>query len=180
MVPYVAGAGAILVTMVRRDAGDERPAAAGREASARCASPARESPVPVGVGASGSRSQVFGRDPSARAGPRKPVRRPRSRSGEQARGPQRQVKPAASTEGPQPGAPGGNDFRTGNASRCFNQIDGYVWRRLRDLRVQRKGRHLRPGEAARWTRESFENLGLYRHRGTVRYPEQPFWRQEAV
>ena len=74
----------------------------------------------------------------------------------------------------------GNYFRTGNAARCFNQIDGYVWRRLRDLRVQRKGRHLRPGEWDRWTRESFENLGLYRLRGTVRYPEQPFWQQEAV
>lgn len=74
----------------------------------------------------------------------------------------------------------GNYFRTGNASRCFNQIDGYVWRRLKDLRVQRKGRHLRPGEWDRWTREYFENLGLYRLRGTIRYPEQPFWRQEAV
>jgi group II intron reverse transcriptase/maturase len=74
----------------------------------------------------------------------------------------------------------GQYFRTGNAARCFNVIDSYVWRRLVDLRVHRTGRHLRPGEWDRWTREYFENLGLYRLRGTVRYPEQPFWRQEAV
>jgi RNA-directed DNA polymerase len=71
----------------------------------------------------------------------------------------------------------GNYFCTGNAARCFNQIDGYVWRRLRDLRVKRKGRQLRAGEAGRWTREYFEELGLYRLRGTVQYPEQPFWKR---
>jgi hypothetical protein len=32
----------------------------------------------------------------------------------------------------------------------------------------------------RWTRESFENLGLHRLRGTIAYPEQPFWKQEAA
>ena len=65
----------------------------------------------------------------------------------------------------------GNYFRTGNAAERFNQIDTYVWRRLRRLRLARKGRHLKPGEADRWTRESFWNLGLHRLRGTVRYPE---------
>jgi group II intron reverse transcriptase/maturase len=74
----------------------------------------------------------------------------------------------------------GQYFRTGNASRCFNQIDSYVYRRLKTLRVKRKGRHLRAGEADRWTRESFEQLGLHRLRGTIRYPAQPFWRQEAA
>ncbi|MFM7296274.1 MAG: group II intron reverse transcriptase/maturase, partial [Planctomycetota bacterium] len=74
----------------------------------------------------------------------------------------------------------GNYFRTGNASRRFVQIDGYVVARLRSLRLERKGRHLRPGEADRWTRESFENLGLHRLRGTIAYPEQPFWKQEAA
>jgi RNA-directed DNA polymerase len=73
----------------------------------------------------------------------------------------------------------GQYFRTGNASKCFVQIDGYVERRLRALRIKRKGRHLRPGEAARWTRECFENLGLYRLRGTIRFPERPFWRESA-
>jgi RNA-directed DNA polymerase len=65
----------------------------------------------------------------------------------------------------------GNYFRTGNAARRFNQLDSYVWRRLKRLRIQRKGRNLKPGEAQRLTRESFHNLGLYRLRGTVRYPE---------
>jgi len=69
----------------------------------------------------------------------------------------------------------GNYFRTGNAARRFNQLDGYVWRRLQALRVKRKGRNLRPGQATRWTREYFENLGLIRLRGTVKYPEKPFW-----
>jgi RNA-directed DNA polymerase len=66
----------------------------------------------------------------------------------------------------------GNYFRTGNAAKRFNQLDTYVWRRLLRLRVQRKGRHLRPGEVERWDRDSFHDLGLIRLRGTVRYPEQ--------
>jgi group II intron reverse transcriptase/maturase len=69
----------------------------------------------------------------------------------------------------------GNHFRTGNAAKRFNEADGYVWSRLRRFMVKRKGRHLRPGEAARWTRDFFESLGLYRLRGTVKYPETPFW-----
>jgi RNA-directed DNA polymerase len=73
----------------------------------------------------------------------------------------------------------GNYFRTGNAARKFNQIDGYVWRRLRDLRVARKGRNLKPGETATWTREYFWTLGLHRLRGTVQYPERPFFRATA-
>lgn len=62
----------------------------------------------------------------------------------------------------------------------FNQLDSFVCRRLRSLRIKRKGRHLRAGEAERWTREYFWKLGLHRLRGTVRYPEQPFWNQEAA
>lgn len=64
----------------------------------------------------------------------------------------------------------GNYFRTGNAAKRFIQLDTYVWERLRRLRLARKGRNLRPGEAKRWTRESFWNLGLHRLQGTVRYP----------
>ena len=73
----------------------------------------------------------------------------------------------------------GEYFRTGNASKRFNQLDSYVWRRLVRLRVQRKGRNLRPGEVARWTRESFHGLGLHRLRGTVRYPESAFFQGVA-
>jgi group II intron reverse transcriptase/maturase len=65
----------------------------------------------------------------------------------------------------------GQYFRTGNAAQRFNQVDTYVWRRLGALLRQRKGRHLRPGEAERWTREFFHALGLHRLRGTIRYPE---------
>jgi RNA-directed DNA polymerase len=73
----------------------------------------------------------------------------------------------------------GTYFRTGNASACFRQIDNYVGRRLRSLRIKRKGGTLRPGEVKRWTHESFWNLGLHRLRGTIRYPEQPFWKGVA-
>ncbi len=65
----------------------------------------------------------------------------------------------------------GNYFRTGNAARKFGQIDDYVVWRLRRFMKKRKGRNLRAGEAPRWDRAFFENLGLYRLRGTVRYPE---------
>jgi group II intron reverse transcriptase/maturase len=69
----------------------------------------------------------------------------------------------------------GNYFCTGNAARKFNQLDGYVWRRLQKLRIARKGRNLEPGEIKKWKREYFENFGLHRLRGTVKYPESPFW-----
>jgi group II intron reverse transcriptase/maturase len=71
-------------------------------------------------------------------------------------------------------------FRTGNAAKKFNQLDSYVWQRLRTLRVKRKGRNLRPGEADRWTRDYFYDLGLVRLRGTVQYPEPSRLFQEAA
>lgn len=64
----------------------------------------------------------------------------------------------------------GNYFRTGNAAIKFNHIDRYVERRLRGLMRKRYGRNLRPGQTAVWTREWFEAHGLYRLRGTIRYP----------
>jgi RNA-directed DNA polymerase len=64
----------------------------------------------------------------------------------------------------------GNYFRTGNAATRFNQIDSYVLRRLRGLMRKRYGRNLRPGHWETWTREWFEAHGLYRLRGTIRYP----------
>jgi group II intron reverse transcriptase/maturase len=69
----------------------------------------------------------------------------------------------------------GNYFRTGNAANKFIQVDKYVVWRLKRFLIHRKGRHLRAGEAARWTREYFEALGLHRLRGTIRYPGTPFW-----
>jgi RNA-directed DNA polymerase len=64
----------------------------------------------------------------------------------------------------------GNYFRTGNAATKFVQIDHYVEKRLRGLMRKRYGRHLRPGQTATWTRDWFEAHGLYRLRGTIRYP----------
>ena len=65
----------------------------------------------------------------------------------------------------------GNYFRTGNAARKFNQLDGYVWKRLHRFMVKRHGRNLRAGRAEAWTREWFWDMGLHRLRGTVRYPK---------
>jgi RNA-directed DNA polymerase len=64
----------------------------------------------------------------------------------------------------------GNYFRTGNAADKFTQVDRYVeWRRRR-LLVKRYGRNLHAGRTDQWTRGWFESHGLYRLRGTVRYP----------
>jgi RNA-directed DNA polymerase len=64
----------------------------------------------------------------------------------------------------------GNYFRTGNAARKFKQLDRYVLWRLKRLLIRRYGRNLHAGRADAWTREWFEEHGLYRLRGTVRYP----------
>ena len=64
----------------------------------------------------------------------------------------------------------GNYFCTGNAAAKFNQMDSYVWRRLRSFLVKRKGRNLHAGDVLQWTRAFFWSLGLHRLRGTVLYP----------
>jgi group II intron reverse transcriptase/maturase len=63
-----------------------------------------------------------------------------------------------------------NYFRTGNASRKFNQIDAYVQGRLRLFLARRHGLRRRHGGGARWPDNWFRELGLYRLTGTVRYP----------
>lgn len=65
----------------------------------------------------------------------------------------------------------GNYFRTGNAAKKFRQIDDYVVMRLRGLLIQRYGRNLKPGQWLAWTEEWFNDHGLYRLRGTIRYPK---------
>jgi RNA-directed DNA polymerase len=65
----------------------------------------------------------------------------------------------------------GHYFRTGNAAIKFNSIDRYVWWRLKRLMIKRYGRNLHAGRADAWTREWFEDHGLHRLRGTVRYPK---------
>ena len=64
----------------------------------------------------------------------------------------------------------GQYFRTGNASVKFSDVDRYVAWRLKRMRIKRKQRHLRPGEAQRWSRHYFYALGLHRLHGTIRYP----------
>ena len=65
----------------------------------------------------------------------------------------------------------GNYFRTGNANTKFNQVDDYVVRRLFRLMVKKRGRNLHAGVAGQWTEDWFNDHGLYRLRGTVRYPK---------
>ena len=65
----------------------------------------------------------------------------------------------------------GQYFCTGNAMKKFTQLDTYVWRRLMRFLVRRKGRNLKPGEVQRWDSNFFHSHGLYRLRGTVKYPE---------
>src|SRR5687767_414994 len=84
--------------MVRRDEDGRETAQAGERPPSRCVSPAGASPAPVSVGAPGSRPQARGGIPATRAGRRKPARRRMPCNGEQVRGPQPHVKPAASTE----------------------------------------------------------------------------------
>ena len=72
-------------SMVRRDDAEGKPSAS------RCSSPAGASPASVSAGAPSSRPQARPETAVARAGCQKPLRR------EQVRGPQHEVKPAAST-----------------------------------------------------------------------------------
>lgn len=65
----------------------------------------------------------------------------------------------------------GNYFRTGNAATKFRQVDRYVVRRLRTLLIKKRGRNLHAGVVEQWTEDWFNQRGLYRLRGTVRYPK---------
>lgn len=65
----------------------------------------------------------------------------------------------------------GNYFRTGNAAKKFRQIDRHVAWRLKRLLIKKRGRNLRPGQADQWTEQWFNDHGLHRLRGTIRYPK---------
>ncbi|GBQ04470.1 hypothetical protein SSP531S_59670 [Streptomyces spongiicola] len=65
----------------------------------------------------------------------------------------------------------GNYFRTGNAASKFRAADLYVVWRLHRLMVKKRGRNLRGGQWQEWTEEWFNGHGLYRLRGTIRYPK---------
>jgi len=74
----------------------------------------------------------------------------------------------------------GQYFQTGNAGTKFLQVDHYVGRRLQRLRLKRAGRTLQADQVERWNREYFESLGLYRLRGTIRYPGQSSRKRESA
>jgi RNA-directed DNA polymerase len=65
----------------------------------------------------------------------------------------------------------GNYFRTGNAATKFVTLDRYVAWRLRRLLIKKRGRNLRAGQVARWTRTWFHDQGLHKLMGTIRYPK---------
>ena len=84
--------------MVRPEERRRRSARAQRCRSSCWTPPGGVSPPPVSIGAPDSRSQVRGEIPVSQAGCQKPNERRKSQGGEQARGPQHKVKPAASTD----------------------------------------------------------------------------------
>jgi RNA-directed DNA polymerase len=62
-------------------------------------------------------------------------------------------------------------FRTGNAADKFRQTDDYVLWRLHRLMIKKRGRNLRAGQSVRWKEDWFNEHGLHRLRGTIRYPK---------
>ncbi len=64
-----------------------------------------------------------------------------------------------------------NYFRTGNAASKFVSLDRYVAWRLKRLLMKKRGRNLRAGQAAKWTRTWFHDQGLHKLMGTIRYPK---------
>jgi group II intron reverse transcriptase/maturase len=72
----------------------------------------------------------------------------------------------------------GNYFRTGNAEQKFNQLDSYVYRRLARWMGRRGGQ--RSGRFEKWSHDRFVAMGLYRLRGTVKYPAQATPRRSSV
>src|SRR6266567_5716642 len=84
--------------MVRRDDDRNPDPVRVRNLPSRCEDPAGESPASVGAGAPSSRPAAEGETPTAEAGHRKRARQQKLFSTKQARGPQHQVKRAASTD----------------------------------------------------------------------------------
>jgi len=72
----------------------------------------------------------------------------------------------------------GQYFRTGNADREFNKIDGFVYRRLQRWQDRRGGQ--RATRRRSWTGHQLFGLGLYKLQGTVRYPSHATSRRSSV
>ena len=72
----------------------------------------------------------------------------------------------------------GNYFRTGNADREFNKMDGFVVRSLRRWQYRRGGQ--RPTKRAPYTGDQLHGMGLHRLMGTVKYPAQATPRRSSL
>ena len=70
----------------------------------------------------------------------------------------------------------GNYFRTGNASKQFNQIDYYVWRRITRMLGKQRGFHGHrlawrvAHQRAAWPMGKLRERGLHKLLGTIQYP----------
>ena len=72
----------------------------------------------------------------------------------------------------------GNYFRTGNADREFNKMDGFVVKRLRHWQYRRGGQ--RATKRAPFTGDQLYGMGLHHLMGTVRYPAQATPRRSSL
>ena len=72
----------------------------------------------------------------------------------------------------------GNYFRTGNADREFNKMDGFVVKRLRRWQYRRGGQ--RPTKREPFTGELLYGMGLQKLMGTVKYPAQATPRRSSL
>lgn len=70
----------------------------------------------------------------------------------------------------------GNYFRTGNASKQFNQIDHYVWRRITRMLGKQRGFHGHQlawrvtQQRHQWPMAKLRARGLHKLLGTIQYP----------
>ena len=65
----------------------------------------------------------------------------------------------------------GNYFRTGNAATKLSRPTTTSCGGSARLMVRKRGRNLHAGQARAWTEDWFNGHGLYRLRGTIRYPK---------
>lgn len=72
----------------------------------------------------------------------------------------------------------GNYFRTGNADREFNKMDGYVVKSLRRWQYRRGGQ--RPTQRLPFSGDQLRGMGLHRLMGTVKYPAQATPRRSSL
>jgi group II intron reverse transcriptase/maturase len=72
----------------------------------------------------------------------------------------------------------GNYFRTGNADREFNKMDGFVVKSLRRWQYRRGGQ--RPTRRAPFAGDQLYGMGLHKLMGTVKYPAQATPRRSSL